>query len=198
MWKGALAVLGGVLLLFGIWKGYGAFDGWLAARRAKHIATADSLGVVADTLHSQGVVVDSTIVRPARTDFNTYAGSSAVLTNPVARTVATKAKTLVTGLDKRDSLSKAENATLRRQVRELEAAGPPLPPRAVPYVDALYSLSNKGKPLPMIRAGLDYRVLPHVFAHLEGSYQPPPATSPGAVTEKPEFRLNVGAHITFR
>lgn len=198
IWKGALAALGAVLLVFGIVKGYSYRDEIVAFVRQGHLVAADTLGKRADTLHAQASAVDSTIVAPARNDFGVYANSPEVRNNPVAHKVATKAGVLVAGLDKSNSITKAENATLRRQVTELEAAGPPPGPRAIPYADALYSLSSKGKPLPMIRAGLDYRVLPHVFARVEGSYQPPPTPAPGTVTEKPEFRLSVGGHFTFR
>jgi hypothetical protein len=197
VWKGALAALGAVLLVFGIWKGYGAFDGWLARRRAGHIVAAEAQGDSATAAGKEAALIDSTQVIPARTNFRTLIATPEVRRNPVAVKVAEAGTKLTTSQDKELAAKAAQVQHLEQQVRELQDAGPPPEPRAIPYAKALYTFSTARRPLPDIRAGVDYRLVKHVYANVEGAYQPPPAPAPGEKTASPEFRASIGVRITF-
>jgi hypothetical protein len=195
--KGFLYVLGGVLAIVAAIFVYTHVDDWKRARynaksvsAAAHGDTAAAFAAVADTTHAQGVVI--------RDNWRVLTSSSEVKRNPVAVKVAEKGNQVIANADKETSALRSANAQLTSQVHDLETRGEPPTPRAIPYVEPLYSFRSSSRSTPLLRLGVDYRVLPHVSAKIETSYEPPPATKPGEKAMQPEFRLTVGGHITFR
>lgn len=193
-----IKVIAGIVLavatLVGIFYAYSTYDKWQQRRRqeklaaaAVHVATADTLVAQADTQQVQ--------ILPTKRGFNVLTNSPQVRSNPVARTVADTAKKII----KADSITIATQkkaiANLDSAVKDLQDAGPPVGPRAVPYGDLGYAASSRSRAVPVVRLGVDYRVLPHVFAKVEVGYQPPPA---GDASQKPELRILAAGHITFR
>jgi hypothetical protein len=183
-----------LLLVAGIIWAYTKRDQWFANRfnqktvsSVAHGDTAKTELAVADTAHVQGVVI--------RDNWRILASSPAVRSNPVATHVASEATKVIANADTETTHLRAANNQLQLQVRDLESRGPVPRPRAVPYLDPLYSFSSKGRAVPVLRAGVDYRIVSWVHAKVEASYEPPPA---GAPDQRPEFRVTVGGHITLR
>lgn len=195
--KGFLYVLGGVLAIVATIFVYTHVDDWKRARfdaktvsAAAHGDTAAAFVAIADTTHAEGVVI--------RDNWRVLTSSSEVKRNPVAVKVAEKGNAVIANADKEATALRSANAQLTLQVHDLETRGEPPKPRAIPYIEPLYSFRSSGRATPLLRLGVDYRLLPHVSAKIETSYEPPPAPKPGEDAMKPEFRLTVGGHITFR
>jgi hypothetical protein len=195
--KGFLYGLGFVFALAGTVYIYKHIDDWKAARYDKKTVSAAAHGdsaatyvAIADTTHARGVVI--------RDNWHVLTRSSEVRGNPVATKVAESGNRVIANADNEAKNLRSANSQLRSQVTDLQSRGPPPQPRAIPYVDPLYSFRSSGRATPLLRIGIDYRVLPYVSAKIEGSYEPPPAPRPGEDASKPEFRLNVGGHIAFR
>lgn len=193
-WKGIAAGVGIVLAVVAIVYGYTKLDDWRQARRQ---AKLDSAGAHVKTATELAAEADSEQVRiqPAKDSFTVLINRPETKNNPQANKVATGATKII----KADSVTidkqKKAIAHLDSAVVDLQDAGPPLGPRAVPYGVVGYVASNRQRAVPLAKLGLDYRLLPHVMANLELSYQPPPA---GSAEQKPEFRLFVGGKATFR
>lgn len=195
----AVGMVAGVALLlailFGGWKLLGAWDEYQDLKQTKDEKNAEVHGAAADSLRNEGALLDATKVAPARAAYARYSTSSNVRANPVAVAVADTCQVLVNSLDARLVVAKSEAEQRSQQVRDLQAAGKPRIPRGIPYIDPIYTWSSKngGRGVPGVRAGVDYRLLPHASLKLEGSYEAPPAGE-----NRAEFRATVGAHFTLR
>lgn len=194
MIKTFFQVVGGILALVLIVLGYREWDRYRQNKHDAKIASAAAHGdsaqtfiAAADTTHQQGVII--------RDNWHILTGSPAVQNNPVAKNVAVEGQKVIANADQETKDLRAANTQLKGQVSDLQSAGKDPGPRAVPYLDPLYSFSSKHRAVPVVRVGVDYRLLPFVSAKLEASYEPPPAGSPD---QRPEFRYSVGGHITFR
>jgi hypothetical protein len=187
---GAGIVLAVVLVVFT----YTKIDDWRTARRNAQLASAGKQVVVATTLAGQADSVQ-TEIRPTKQGFNALLNSPQVKNNPTAKIVGDTAKKII----KADSVTidkqKKAIAHLDTAVTNLQDAGPPLGSRAVPYGIVGYVASSRQRAVPVGVLGLDYRLLPHVMAHIEGSYSPP---TPKDLKQTPDWRILVGGKITFR
>lgn len=152
-----------------------------------HGDSATAFQVVADTAHAQGVVV--------RRSYNALTSSPRVRNNPVAMEVVASGKKVIAKSDTEMVNLRSANTQLQRQVTDLQTRGELPTPRAAPYADALYSFSNKRRPMINLRAGVDYRIFSHVSVKAEVGYMPPPV---GAPNQSPEFVANIGGHFSFR
>lgn len=194
------------LMLIGVWKFNTIKDAIQTRLYNQKTASSEAHGdsakveiAEADTTRAQGVVI--------RDRFNTLVNSPEVRKNPVATRVATESKKVIANADTEKTHLRNANAQLQKQVNDLETRPNKVEPRSVPYIDALYSenfATHKG--VPVIRAGVDYRIISSIKAKLEGSYEPPPAYSQdqqlalkaaGLDPSRPELRATVGLHITF-
>lgn len=171
--KSTAGIITGIGLVILILVAYTKCDEIKAWNYNRHTAKADSALVVADTAHSEGIV--------ARTEHEKLLNTPEVRNSVAAQKVVVSSNKVIAKADK-------EIAALRTTVDETKAAGEKPVPRAIPYIDVLGSVNADTTQMKMrmvIRAGIDYRILPHVFAKIE-------------VVRDPNYRLNVGAHITFR
>lgn len=193
-WKGIMAGIGVVLAVVAVVYAYGKIDDIKAARRQAKLASAGEHVKVADTLAAQADT-EQVLIRPTKQGFDVLINSPQVKHNPVAHTVADTAKKIIHADSITIDKQKKAIAHLDSAVVDLQDAGPPLGPRAVPYGIIGYVASNRQRAVPMARLGLDYRVLPHIMAELELSYQPPPA---GALDQRAEFRAFIGGKATFK
>lgn len=189
-----LGVLGGVVAIALVVVSYRAYDNWQSGKRQKALAAAGVQGDSATTNINAGALLSA----KADTQYVPYAvyrNSPNVRGNPVANELGNRADPLIKTL--RAAIQEDTSAIrhLQSQVKDLQDAGPPLGPRAVPYLDVGYVASNRQRAVLVGRLGLDYRLLPHVWAKVEGGYQPPPSSD---LKQTPEFRLIVAAHVTFR
>lgn len=182
------------LLIFGFIKFLNWNDARKNAQRAKEIVSAQAHAdtakteiVAADTAHAQETILRDSYAR--------LITSPRVRSNPVAVEVAHAGSAALAKSDTEVVHLRNANTQLQRQISDLQAAGPEPVPRAIPYVDPLFSVRTTGKPIINVRAGLDYRIISHINAKVELAYEPPPS---GGIKQNPELRLNVGAHITFR
>ena len=183
-----------VLLIVIVWKWGTIRDAlqtkWFNKQTASaqaHGDTASTFQAAADTAHVQGVII--------RDNWHVLTGSPEVRSSPVATKVAVAGSKVIAKADTEITDLRAANSQLKLQVSDLQSRGELPQPRAVPYADALYSFSNKRRPVIAGRVGLDYRLLKYVSAKVEVGYMPPPVET---VSQVPEFILNVGGHITFR
>lgn len=191
------AIVFGIMLI-GVLVGgvyaYRAYDSWKAGKRARDLLSAGKHVQAADTLTHQA---DSTqvLIQPTKFNFRTLVNSPQTRSNPHAKTIADTATKII----KADSVTidkqKKAIAHLDSANKDYQNAGPPLGPRVMPYAAVGYSASNRHRAVPMGKLGVDYRLLPHVFANLEGSYSPPPAKD---LKQIPEWQVFVGGRINFR
>lgn len=193
-WRTIVVVVVVVAMAVGGFYAYSAYDRYKQRQRQKlldaagvHVQAADTLVAQADT--------QQVLILPTKRGFNAAINSPQVRNNPVARPVADTARKII----KADSITidkqKKAIAHLDSAVVDLQKAGPPLGPRAVPYGVVGYMASNRQRAVPMVKLGIDYRLLPHVMANAEVSYQPP---VPKDTKQTPEFRVFVGGKVTFR
>lgn len=187
-------VVGGVAALVAIFFAYKAYDSWQAGRRQAHLAAA---GVQGDSAKAD---INSGALLAAKADtqyvpYTRWRNRPDVRADPLANELGNRADSTITTL--KAAIKADTNAIrhLQNQVTELQDAGPPLGPRAIPYLDVGYGASSRHRAVPVGRLGITYRLLPHVMAKLEGSYEPPPA---GSTEQKPEWRVFVGGQATFR
>ena len=150
--------------------------------------------ITGNTLASQAESTQVQI-RPTKQGFNVLLNSPQVRNNPTARIVGDTAQKIIKADSVTISKQRGSIAHLDSAVVDLQEAGPPLGPRAVPYGIVGYVASSRQRAVPVGGLGLDYRLLPHVMAHLEASYSPPPA---GDLKQTPDWRILVGGKITFR
>lgn len=193
-WRTIVAIVVVVGVLVGGFYAYRAWDRYKQRERQKHLTEA---GVQGDSAQAD---VQSGALLAAKADsqyvsYDAYKNRPETRANPVARELGNRADPVITTLKAAIKKDTSAIRHLESQVIELQAAGPPLGPRAVPYGDIGYGATTRHRAVPVVRLGLDYRIMPHVFAKVEGSYEPPPA---GAEVQKPEFRGLIAAHITFR
>lgn len=193
-WRAIIFAVVFIAAIVGTIYGFQAYDRWQAAKRAKLLAAAGQQVAVADTLAKQA---DSTqvLIQPTKTTFTNLINSPQTRNNPHAKTVADTAKKIIHADSVTIDKQKKAIAHLDSAVTDYQKAGPPLGPRAMPYLTVGYGASNRHRAVPVAKLGLDYRLLPHVFANLEGSYEPPPPT---ADKQTPEWRLFVGGRVNFR
>jgi hypothetical protein len=180
----ALGAAGAVLLLFGGWKGCNAYDDWQKGRREAKVVSADIHAKKAETFHAAGDSIRRSTA-PAVSTWKTLIGSPAVRASPIAVQVAAQGELVIAGKDAEIAAVRSEAAERTGEAADLRSIGKDRGPRAIPYADALYSFRSQEKPEVTLRAGIDYRVLPHAMVKLE-------------IEHRGEFRLNVGIHATFR
>lgn len=186
-----VGILSAALLVFGGVKLYGVYDEYRNLKHDKQTKSAAARKDSANTERDSSALYadrDSII----RVPYIVYRQSPQVKKNPTADTLGQKCDSLVGNLDSELRHKKSEAELLRRALHDLETRPEKKGPRAIPYVEPLYSFSNSGG-RPLIRAGVDYRLLGAVRAKVEASYEPPPAGE-----NTPSFRLNVGGRINFR
>lgn len=203
-----LGVFTAALLVLGIWKGQSVWDHYLANRYNQKTVSSEAHGDSAKVFHEEAAKIEATEVRPARAAFTKLKNSPEVKSNPVAVAVAGQADKVIEAQDKKDTAQQNENAQLRKEITDLKERGEKPKPRAIPYVDGLYSWSPmQNKSVPVVRVGVDYRVVSFANVKLELGYEPPPNYSEakkqalinlGEDPNKPEVRLTVGGHIAFR
>lgn len=198
--KAAGSALGVIFALWLVWFGYHKYDEY---RKLKYQAATAGAQAHAD---SAKVLIDSSSYYAARnapvlTHYRTLSRSPAVQNNPVAKGVADTCDKVVDNLNGQVRNLQGAYKQKQAEVDSVKSAGSPPGPRAVPYADFLGSWrsgNGKNRLLPLVRAGVDYRLLPYTSVKLEGTYEPPPTPKPGEKTANPEFRVNLGAHISFR
>jgi hypothetical protein len=193
-WRGILTGTGIILAVVAVVFAYSRYDDWKAARRQKLLDKAGVQVATGNTLAAQADSVQ-TVIRPTKQGFNVLLNSPQVRNNPIAKTVGDTAKKIINADSVTIDKQKRSIAHLDSAVTDLQDAGPPLGPRAVPYGIIGYAASSRQRAVPVGGLGLDYRLLPHVMAHIEGSYSPPPA---GDLKQTPDWRVVVGGKITFR
>lgn len=193
--KVALGILvGAVVVYLLVFKAIPAYDSWRERQRQEHLTKAGAQGDSAKADINSGAL----FAAKADTEYVPYAvyrNSPVTRGNPVANELGNRADKVIADLKTAHTKDTSAITHLEKQVNELQAAGPPPPPRIVPYVDAGYGLSNRHRAVPVVRVGLDYRLAGPVAVKLEGSYEPPPA---GSEVQKPEFRGLAALHISFR
>ena len=186
-----VGILAASLVLWAGFEAYGWYDDYRTLKYDTRTRSAEARGDSANVMRDSSALFtrrDSVV----RVPYIVYRNSPQVKRNPVADTLGGKSDSLIANLDSELRLKKGEADMLRRQVGDLVSRGEKPRPRAVPYLEPLYSFSTTGGK-PMIRAGVDYRILSGVNAKVEASYEAPPIG-----TNAPDFRLNVGARINFR
>ena len=150
------------------------------AKAEQHVETAKPLIVSADSAKKEGVQI--------RTRHNTLINSPEVRNDTTAQKVVKSSNKVIANTDFEVSKLRAAIAQKDSAIDEYKKAGPPPGPKLVPYIDAVYKFnmdSTAMKPHMVLRAGLDYKILPFTSVKLE-------------LERNPAYQLNVGAHIAFR
>jgi hypothetical protein len=170
-----------------------AWWGQKTASGELHGKNADSALKVANRDSALGVAAEG--------ELGALLATPEVLNSPVATRVGVASKKVIATKNKEIGSLRTVVAEKTKQVEDVKAAGEKPVPRITPYAYLGYSVSlTKRYGVPVVRAGVDYRLPLVSFISLNGevSYEPPPAPKPGAPTDKAEVRATIGARISFR
>jgi hypothetical protein len=203
-----VAIFLGVLIILTVLKWQSIYDGarnaWWGLKNGQaveHTKTADSAFKAAskDSVAGEAATVklDALLVEPE------------IKNNAGAQKVGAAAKNVIKAKNSEIGNLKTAVKEQKAAAESYKAAGEKPEPRIQPYADIGYAVSlTKKYGVPVVRAGVTYRVFGPVHVQGELSYEPPPtisqarATALDAINERdysrPEIRATVTAHISFR
>jgi hypothetical protein len=175
IWKGVLVAIGVVLLVAGVWKGYSLVDTLRTAHRDKKLVAAAAHHDSATTFHARADTAKAkgAVVRGQLADL---VSSPKVQADPIALQVAVAGAAVIAQADTEISNVRSENQQLRSEAADVKSAGSDPGPRGIPYLEPLVRFRRHEKAVPIARAGIDYRLFPHVSAKLELEYSNPGLT----------------------
>jgi hypothetical protein len=194
-----VAIFAGVMIVILVWKWQAVYDrargAWWGLNNAQvvtHTANADTAVIAARA--------DSVAGAAANAGFEKLLVTPEIRNNPGAQRVGTAAKTVIAS--KNSEIGHLKTAVVEQKAATKAAvdAGEKPVPRISPYADIGYARSfTRHYGVPVVRAGVDYRVVAWAHVQAELSYEPPPAPRVGFDLPKDaEIRGTLTAHIVFR
>jgi hypothetical protein len=194
-----VAIFLAVLIVILVWKWQSIYDAartkWWGQKMDSanvHAANADTALRAANVDSSRAVVVTR--------EFGALTNSPEVRRSPIATRVAASANTVIATKNSEIGHLRTTVAEKTKEVADVRAAGEKPVPRISPYADIGYARSfTRHYGVPVVRAGVDYRVVAWAHVQTELSYEPPPAPRVGFDLPKDaEIRGTITAHIVFR
>jgi hypothetical protein len=197
-----------VLFILLVWKWQSVYDaargawwGMKNAQGVEHTANADTALSKAKN--------DSVVGEAATVKMDALLVSPEIRNNAGAQKVGVAAKTVIASKNSEIKNLKTAVKESKAAAKSYQEAGEKPEPRIQPYADIGYAVSlTKKYGVPVVRAGLTYRLIGPVHIQGELSYEPPPALTQkrlealDAIGErdfsKAEIRATLTAHISFR